>query len=161
MDRDTRLSLESLSEEIKIACKASGIDPKDAPEEFFNFFRHVKILIQDERLPDVCLNELGTFKSTPSSIRRTLRLYKQQYKLGNVTRDYVKYIAAKLWYPYKRIVDYYKGSGGVINDKVGEGYFWTYVPSRFSHLVFPELSRKALEEIENKKKNGETRSGEL
>ena len=158
MDRQTRLSLESLDDEIRIACKASGIDYKDAPEEFYNFFRHVQILIQDERLPDVTLNELGTFKSTPTSIKSALRYYKQQYKLGNFSRDFVKYVAAKLWYPYKRIVDYKSGSGGVISDKVGVGYFWTYVPMKFSHTLFPELTKKALEELENKKKNGETRS---
>lgn len=160
MHRLVRQSFESLEDEIKIACKVSGIDYKDAPEEFENFFRHVKILMEDERLPSVCLAELGTFKSTQASILTAVKRLKNQIRFGNISRQYYKYFISKIWYPYKRIVDYKKGKGGVINDKVGVGYFWTYVPMKFSHILYPELTKAALEEKENKK-NGETRSGQL
>ena len=54
-------------------------------------------------------------------------------------------------------MDYKHGSGGVINKKVGVGYFWTYVPRKFSHILFPYLYNKATEEKQNKKDEAKRR----
>lgn len=157
MYKSLSIFLKSFDEDIKIACKASGIDIKDVPEEVDKFFTHVRVLIEDERLPDVALAELGTFKSTPSSVRRTLSLYKMQHKIGNISKDFYKYVVSKYWHPYKRLVDYRFGKGGVINAKVGTGYFWAYVPNKFSCILFPELYNKVTEEKQNKKDEAKSR----
>lgn len=140
MHREVILAVESFDEEIKIACQASGIEYKDAGEELDNFFNHMKILLEDERMPDITLAELGTFKSTPKSIRGLVYKMKTRIKFGTATKEDLKNLIKKIWYPYKRIIDYNNGKGGVISNIVGAGYFWLYVPMKFTHLLTPQNS---------------------
>ena len=157
MDKSVSIFLNSFESELKVACAASGIEIEDVEEEVDSFFRHIRLLLEDERLPDVALAELGTFKSTPTTIRGAIGRYKAQYNIGNISKDFYKYIISKYWYAYKRIVDYKHGKGGVINNKVGVGYFWAYVPNKFSHILFPDLYNKAVEERQNKKDEAKRR----
>jgi hypothetical protein len=155
MHRDTEAFMQSLDEEIKIACNISGIEFKDAPKQIEEFFRHVRYLFEDERMPTVSLGDLGTFRSTPTSIKQALKAYKRFYKEGVIPAGYYKYFIRKFWYPYKRIVDYKFGKEGRLQNSIaGAGYFWACVPPKFGHLIAPEYYKEYMDHKNKKSENG-------
>lgn len=97
--------LELLSKEIEESCTEAGIDPKYGPELIDGFFKRLRDIFEDPRVPTVNIPGFGTFRPhffrLSSIIGRKIAFFKK----GNYPRYILEATFKRLWPIYKREQD--------------------------------------------------------
>lgn len=86
-----------IDEDFKRVAEKHGIDEQELRDNFYDYFGHVKGLLEDPRMPHVFITYLGTFKTTIGRFNWIIKDIIRRSRLGFMTKKTALLRIAKIW----------------------------------------------------------------
>ncbi len=121
--------LDIVEKEVNTAAEMAGIEVEDAKEMLDAYFKALDYLLDDERIPEVAIQSMGTLKYSKSRLRQSLEGL-STYKMKEENKE-----------RYDIQIPLIEERIRKSKEESGVGYWWSFVPKNFASQLL-ELKKK-------------------